>query len=82
MKSPAMNAPLPSKRDYEEVVRRFIDHWNQTREFPWELVDPGIVYVIDTGVARLSRWAAATCSGPARTIRSIPWRTRSSTTRR
>ena len=30
-----------------EIVRRFIDHWNQTREFPWELVDPGIVYVID-----------------------------------
>ena len=43
-----------------EVVRRFIDHWNQTREFPWELVDPGIVYVIDPPA-----WLAGTYRGHA-----------------
>jgi ketosteroid isomerase-like protein len=30
-----------------EIVRRVIDHYNATGDFPWELVHPEILYVID-----------------------------------
>jgi ketosteroid isomerase-like protein len=29
------------------VARRFIDHWNETGEFPWDELDPDAVFVID-----------------------------------
>ena len=43
-----------------EIVRRFIEHWNETRDFPWELVDADIVYVIDPPA-----WLAGTYRGHA-----------------
>jgi ketosteroid isomerase-like protein len=43
-----------------EIIRRFIEQWNQTREFPWGLVDPDIVYVIDPPA-----WLAGTYRGHA-----------------
>src|SRR5215207_372 len=43
-----------------EIVRRFIEHSNETRDFPWELVDPEIVYVIDPPA-----WLAGTYRGHA-----------------
>ena len=43
-----------------EVVRRFIEDTNQTRDFPWDLVDPDIVYVIDPPA-----WLAGTYRGHA-----------------
>jgi ketosteroid isomerase-like protein len=30
-----------------EIVRRSLDHWNETGEPIWELLDPDIEYVID-----------------------------------
>jgi ketosteroid isomerase-like protein len=30
-----------------EIVRRFMDHWNETGEFLWALIDPDAVFVID-----------------------------------
>jgi ketosteroid isomerase-like protein len=32
-----------------EVVRRFMDHWNETGEPLWAEVDPNAVFVIDPG---------------------------------
>jgi ketosteroid isomerase-like protein len=30
-----------------EIVRRFMDHWNETGEFLWALIDPDAVFEID-----------------------------------
>ena len=43
-----------------EIVRRFIEHWNESGDFPWELVDRDIVYVIDPPA-----WLAGTYRGQA-----------------
>jgi ketosteroid isomerase-like protein len=43
-----------------EVVRRFLEHWNETGDFPWDLVDPDVVYVIDPPA-----WLAGTYRGHA-----------------
>jgi ketosteroid isomerase-like protein len=43
-----------------EIIRRFLEHWNETRDVPWELVDPDIVYVIDPPA-----WLAGTYRGRA-----------------
>jgi ketosteroid isomerase-like protein len=43
-----------------EIIRRFLEHWNKTRDVPWELVDPDIVYVIDPPA-----WLAGTYRGHA-----------------
>ena len=43
-----------------EIVRRFVEHWNETSEFLWELVDRDIVYVIDPPA-----WLAGTYRGHA-----------------
>jgi ketosteroid isomerase-like protein len=43
-----------------EIVRRFIDGTNETGDFPFELVDPEIVYVIDPPA-----WLAGTYRGHA-----------------
>jgi ketosteroid isomerase-like protein len=43
-----------------EIAQRFIEHWNQTGDFPWELVDPDILYVIDPPA-----WLAGTYRGHA-----------------
>jgi ketosteroid isomerase-like protein len=32
-----------------EVVQRFVEHWNETGEPPWDELDPDAVYVIDPG---------------------------------
>jgi ketosteroid isomerase-like protein len=32
-----------------EVVQRFVAHWNETGEPPWDELDPDAVYVIDPG---------------------------------
>jgi uncharacterized protein len=32
-----------------EIVRRYLDHWNETGEFPWAKIDPDAVFVIDPG---------------------------------
>jgi len=32
-----------------EVVQRFVEHWNETGEPPWDELDPDVVYVIDPG---------------------------------
>ena len=34
-----------------EIVRRSLDHWNETGEPLWELLDPDIEYVIDPPAA-------------------------------
>ena len=47
-------------QDNVEVVQRFLEHWNRTRDLPWELVDPDIVYVIDPPA-----WLAGTYRGHA-----------------
>jgi ketosteroid isomerase-like protein len=47
-------------RENVEVIRRFLEHWNATRDFPWELVDPDILYVIDPPA-----WLAGTYRGRA-----------------
>ena len=43
-----------------QVVQRFIDHFNETGDFPWELVDHDILYVIDPPA-----WLAGTYRGDA-----------------
>jgi ketosteroid isomerase-like protein len=43
-----------------EIARRFIEDTNQTRDFPWELVDPDVVYVIEPPA-----WLAGTYRGHA-----------------
>ena len=43
-----------------DVVRRFVEDTSETRNVPWELVDPGIVYVIDPPA-----WLAGTYRGHA-----------------
>jgi ketosteroid isomerase-like protein len=43
-----------------ELVRRFIEDTNELRDFPWELLDPDIVYVIDPPA-----WLAGTYRGHA-----------------
>jgi ketosteroid isomerase-like protein len=30
-----------------EIARRFVDHWNETGEVPWDELDPDVVFVID-----------------------------------
>jgi ketosteroid isomerase-like protein len=32
-----------------EIAQRFVDHWNETGEYPWDLLDPDAVFVIDPG---------------------------------
>jgi ketosteroid isomerase-like protein len=32
-----------------EIVRRYIDHWNETGDFLWAEIDPDAVFVIDPG---------------------------------
>ena len=32
-----------------EVAQRFVDHWNETGEPPWDELDPDVVFVIDPG---------------------------------
>jgi ketosteroid isomerase-like protein len=32
-----------------EIVQRFVDHWNETGDYPWDLIDPDAVFVIDPG---------------------------------
>jgi uncharacterized protein len=32
-----------------EIVRRYLDHWNETGEFLWAEIDPDAVFVIDPG---------------------------------
>ena len=34
-------------QDNVEIVRRAIEHYDETGDFDWELIDPNIVYVID-----------------------------------
>ena len=41
-----------------EVVRRFVEDTSNTRDVPWELVDPDVVYVIDPPA-----WLAGTYRG-------------------
>jgi hypothetical protein len=41
-----------------EVVRRFVDHYNETGEPLWELIDPELVYTIDPPA-----WLAGTYHG-------------------
>jgi ketosteroid isomerase-like protein len=43
-----------------EIVRRSVDHWNETGEPLWELLDPDIEYVIDPPA-----WLAGTYRGHA-----------------
>jgi ketosteroid isomerase-like protein len=52
-----------------ELVRRFLEHWNETGDFPWDLVDPDIVYVIDPPA-----WLAGTYRGHAE-VRDVIRRT-------
>ena len=30
-----------------ETAQRFVDHWNETGEPPWDALDPDVVFVID-----------------------------------
>ena len=30
-----------------EIVRRFVDHWNETGDLPWTEIDPHAVFVVD-----------------------------------
>jgi ketosteroid isomerase-like protein len=30
-----------------ETAQRFVDHWNETGEPPWDEIDPDVVFVID-----------------------------------
>jgi ketosteroid isomerase-like protein len=30
-----------------EIAERFVDHWNETGEPPWDELDPDVVFVID-----------------------------------
>jgi ketosteroid isomerase-like protein len=30
-----------------EIAQRFVDHWNETGEPPWDELDPDVVFVID-----------------------------------
>lgn len=32
-----------------EIVRRYLDHWNETGEALWAVIDPDAVFVIDPG---------------------------------
>jgi len=32
-----------------QIARRFVDHWNETGEFPWDELDRDAVFVIDPG---------------------------------
>ena len=41
-----------------EVVQRYIDHWNETGEPLWEVIDPELVYIIDPPA-----WLAGTYRG-------------------
>jgi ketosteroid isomerase-like protein len=41
-----------------EAVRRFVDHYNETGEPLWELIDPELVYTIDPPA-----WLAGTYHG-------------------
>ena len=43
-----------------QIVRRSVDHWNETAEPLWELLDPDIEYVIDPPA-----WLAGTYRGHA-----------------
>jgi ketosteroid isomerase-like protein len=43
-----------------EVVRQVLDHWNDTGELLWELLDPEFEYVIDPPA-----WLAGTYRGQA-----------------
>jgi ketosteroid isomerase-like protein len=31
------------------MAQRFVDHWNETGELPWDALDPDAVFVIDPG---------------------------------
>jgi ketosteroid isomerase-like protein len=32
-----------------EIVQRYLDHWNETGDFPWAEIHPDAVFVIDPG---------------------------------
>jgi ketosteroid isomerase-like protein len=50
----------PMSQENLEIVRRSLDHWNETGEPLWELLDPDVEYVIDPPA-----WLAGTYRGHA-----------------
>jgi ketosteroid isomerase-like protein len=46
---PELRGILSNGMSNLETARRFVDHWNETGEPPWDEIDPDVVFVIDPG---------------------------------
>jgi ketosteroid isomerase-like protein len=44
---PPLRGILSNAMSNVETAQRFVDHWNETGEPPWDEIDPDVVFVID-----------------------------------